>query len=135
MRYLITATFILIAMILVRPASAAEVELEDGTVVEITIKGAQRVGAECSAANPTACDMGSTKYCTYSQDARTDAFTFETSTFLRACDTNADGRYDYCLDYMPHANGGYTFEDQSYYRYCGNGDTSWNPIQDRVVPE
>lgn len=135
MKYLMTVVLILIACILTVQAQATEAVLSDGTVVEITVKGSKAEEVkECSASNPTGCEMGSTQYCTYSQDARTDTITFETTYFLRACDSNADGRYDYCLDYVPHADGGFTFEDQSYYRYCGS-DATWNPIQGRVKPE
>ena len=121
-------------------AAAQIVTLSDGTVVEITVVDPSVATAEqaevCSALTPSACEYGSTEYCTYTQDKldREDAgFTFETQSFLRGCDTNADGRYDYCLDYVPFEEG-YTFEDQWYIRMCGS-DVEWNPIQDRVLPE
>lgn len=123
-------------------AMAQVVELSDGTVVEITVVDPSALAAEekseakCSAETPSVCALGGVRYCTYSQDKqdREGDFTFETSTFLSACDTNADGRYDYCLDYVPHADGGFTFGDSSYYRYCGE-DPEWNPTPRRVKPE
>ena len=129
----------LIVGAIARPLLAATVELEDGTIVEITVldgRAASVEAAECSAETPTACALGGIKYCTYSQDKqdREGGFSFETSTFLSACDTNADGRYTYCLDYVPHADGGFSFGDSSYYRYCGE-DPEWNPTPRRVKPE
>jgi hypothetical protein len=136
MRYLIA----LIALTaLVATANAAEVKLEDGTLVEITVINEQsRIEAvECSAFNTTGCELGSLKYCTYYQDAEENdstGFSFEDQSFRRACDTNADGRYDFCLDYVAHVNGTYTFLDQSYYRYCAI-DIDFNPTQGRVLAD
>lgn len=120
-------------------AAAQTVTLSDGTQVRITVldpSASEEAIVECSAESPTACKIGSVQYCTYSQDKqdREGGYTFETSTYLKSCDTNADGRYEYCFDYVPFLSGGYTFEDQTFMKFCDD-NLEFNPIRGRVLPE
>ena len=122
-------------------ANAAEVQLEDGTVVEITVVSEtaldNKLTPVCSAYDTSGCEVGGLEYCTYYQDAEesdTTGYSFEDQYFRRSCDTNADGRYDFCLDYVPHVDGTYTFLDQSYYRYCAM-NIEFNPTADRVLTD
>lgn len=137
MKYLIA----LFAAFVTTVAAAQTVTLTDGTVVEITVldpSANEAAVVECSAETPHGCEIGSVQYCTYSQDKqdREGGFGFDTANFLRACDTNADNRYTYCLDYVPFLSGGYTFEDQTYQKFCTFGDNpDFNPIRGRILPE
>ena len=108
-------------------AHAELITLSNGTVLSITT-----VEGECNAADQSACERGSTEWCTYSTD-RITTITFESIEVQRTCDTSGDNVYNYCDDYVPHKNG-YTFEDQWFYRMCEyNGQRDFNPIQDRIV--
>ena len=49
----------------------------------------------------------------------TQPYSFDTQDFDRLCDTNDDGKYNYCEDYVPFQNG-FTFEDQDYVRECSS---------------
>lgn len=135
MKYvLITLTAFAALMTYAQQSNAVEARLSDGTVVEIQLKDSAPDAAVCDAKGfRTGCEVGKVQYCTYFSDslANETGWTFDRSTMLRDCDTNGDGEYQYCLDYVPHADGGFTFEDQSYYRYCGD-DSNWNPTTGRI---
>lgn len=110
-------------------AHAERITLSNGTQVDITV-----VEEVCSAVNPEGCEMGSTEYCTYYFDADDGIITFGRIEAVRQCDTSGDSAYNYCDDYVPHKNGGYTFEDQWHYRMCTvYGQRDFNPVQDRIV--
>lgn len=109
-------------------AHAEIITLSNGTQLSITV-----VEGECSATDQTGCEFGSTEYCTYFFDQFDGMVTFDSINARRACDTNNDGVYNYCDDYVPHKEG-YTFEDQWHYRMCKvYGRRDFNPVENRIV--
>ena len=129
MRYLVIGMFLGLFIAHVGTAHAERITLSNGTQVEITV-----VEEVCSAVNPTGCEFGSTAYCTYYFDQPDLQLTFEYVSAQKACDTNEDGQYNYCDDYVPHKDGGYTFQDQWHYRMCEiYGERDFNPVQNRIV--
>ena len=110
-------------------AHAERITLSNGITLNVEV-----VTGECSATDQRGCEFGSTEYCTYFFDRPDQTITFESVSALRACDTNDDGVYNYCDDYVPHKDGGYTFQDQWHYRMCEvYGHRDFNPIQNRIV--
>jgi len=110
-------------------AHAEIVTLSNGTKLSITA-----VEGECNAEDVSGCEFGSTEYCTYFFDSFAGGVTFESVNARRACDTNDDGVYNYCDDYVPHKDGSYTFRDQWHYRMCEvYGQRDFNPVQNRIV--
>ena len=62
-------------------------------------------------------EKGSREWC--EEFDTTQPYSFDTQDFDRLCDTNDDGKYNYCEDYVPFQNG-FTFEDQDYVRECSS---------------
>lgn len=62
-------------------------------------------------------EVGSREWCEAFDTS--GSYTFERQDFDRLCDTNEDGEYNYCDDYVPFENG-FTFEDQDFVRECSS---------------
>lgn len=127
MKEIIIGIFIGLFLAHVGTAHSAELILDDGTVLTVTVAGS------CSAENPNGCEIGSDAYCTYYQDQWDGMITFESINFQRSCDSNDDGQYNYCDDYVAHRDNGYTFQDQWHYRMCEVYEArDFNPVRNRI---
>lgn len=81
--------------------------------------------------DPSLCPIGSVAYCTHYFDQPDLQLTFEYIAAQKRCDTNTDGVYNYCDDYVPFENG-YTFADQWWDRMCNIiGNRDFNPTRNR----
>lgn len=87
----------------------------DGDVVVVPVDPVDPITAECSV-----------EYCTYNQEAWDGTPTFDSQDWLDRCDTNSNGLYKYCEDYIPFQNG-FTFEDQNFVRFCSK-NPDFNPV-------
>lgn len=98
----------------------------DGDVVVVPVDPVDPITAECSVEYPELCAEGSVEYCTYNQEAWDGTPTFDSQDWLDRCDTNSNGLYKYCEDYIPFQNG-FTFEDQNFVRFCSK-NPDFNPV-------